>query len=110
MISKEAQTKKKKKNWLINFLTKDSQNNVIIGYSKNILSPAHIRVGPTHYKTHPHMSGRNYTHEISNKFPIERWKRWVRDPKLEKYTSNELNDKQARYMIDNKKWTGIKLR
>ena len=56
------------------------------------------------------MSGRNYTHEISNKFPIERWKRWVRDPKLEKYTPNELNDKQARYMIDNKKWTGIKLR
>ena len=34
----------------------------------------------------------------------------VKDPKLEKYTLNELNDEQAHYMIDNKKWTGIKLR
>ena len=95
MISKEAQTpqkKKKKKNWLINFLTKDSQKNVIIGYFKNILSPAHIMVGPTHYKTHPHVSGRNYTPEISNKFYYRKMKEMGEGPQV-----GEIHTQRAKW-------------
>ena len=88
-LSKKAQTpqkKKKKKSRdkkreLIHQLSykRPTKKMVIIQYCGNILPPFHIRVGPTHHETHSHVRERKYTLNVSNKFPAERWKRWIRD-------------------------------
>ena len=42
-------------------------------------------------------------YQLPYKRPMEGWKRWIKVPSLERYTSNGLNDEQARYMNNNKK-------